>query len=103
MRTLTKFKISTDIPPLYDSESNSYLSDDCDKAAILNSYFCSVTDLNDDNVLWPPFQSRTNCILDNINILHSEVEDIIKILDIKKASSSDGISYRLLRESSENI
>ena len=44
-------------------ENNDLISDDYEKACLLNNYFCSISTLNDSNTSKPDFPLRTNATL----------------------------------------
>jgi hypothetical protein len=58
-------------------ENNDLISDDYDKACLLNNYFCSISTLNDSNTSKPDFPLRTNATLDFFQITPSKVLDIM--------------------------
>ncbi|PJE78524.1 hypothetical protein CI610_02532 [invertebrate metagenome] len=102
---LIRGKKNTDISPLLDSTTNEIIYDNNRKCELLNNYFSSVC-TQSENVIdkeLPFFEKRTDSILSEIHIVSSEVEDIIKILDVKKASGPDGISHRMLQLLSSEI
>ena len=59
--------------------------------------------IDDANVNLPNFELRTNNALSNINILQSEVIDILNLLKVNKAIGPDGISHRMLKYTSKTI
>ena len=59
--------------------------------------------IDDANVNLPNFELRTINTLSNINILQSEVIDILNLLKVNKATGPDGISHRMLKYTSETI
>ena len=50
-----------------------------DKCNMSNTYICSVTDLDDSDRKLPSFDTRTDTILDNIEITDSEIVNVINI------------------------
>ena len=97
--------LKTFISPNYKSSVPSlqfnddiYL-DDQDKANILNSYFQSQTILDDKDAILPILPSSVLVSqLHSIILTPLEVESILKMLPIGKASGPDGLSIRILRE-----
>ena len=83
---------SRSIPPLQD-----LICDNKEKAKICNDFFCNQSDLDDTNILTPNIFLRKQGSLGHIIITENEVEDILKILDIFKASGPDAGSPRLLK------
>jgi hypothetical protein len=55
-------------------ENNDLISDDYEKACLLNNYFCSISTLNDSNTSKPDFPLRTNATLDFFQITPSKVQ-----------------------------
>jgi hypothetical protein len=58
-----------------------------EKADVLNKYFCSITNLVDENKTLPDF--------DDIWVREEEIIDIISVLDSNKATGSDKISNKM--------
>ena len=50
-------------------ENNDLISDDYEKACLLNNYFCSISTLNGSNTSKPDFPFRTNAKLDFFKLL----------------------------------
>jgi hypothetical protein len=86
---------SRSIPPL--QVDGDLISDNKEKAKIFNDFFCNQSDLDDTNIHTPNIFLRQQGSLGHIAITENEVEDILKILDISKASGPDGVSPRLLK------
>jgi hypothetical protein len=53
------------------------------KADVLNKYFCSITNLVDENKTLPDFDDRGSKVLENIWAREEEIIDIISILVIR--------------------
>ena len=94
-------KGSNNIPPLQninnDPDFTDTVYDDLDKCNLLNKYFSLISSVDDRNTDLPDFPSRTNNVIDSINITIQEIIDIIQILDPNKASGPDSISHRMLK------
>ena len=74
------------------------------KSEVLNNFFCTVSTIDNVNVNLPNFELGTNNnTLSNINILQSEVIDILNLLRINKAIGPDGDSYRMLKYTRKTI
>jgi hypothetical protein len=59
-------------------ENNDLISDDYEKACLLNNYFCSISTLNDSNTSKPDFPLRTNATLDFLSpFLKSGITDAV--------------------------
>ena len=87
-------------PPLSDKLPNGdkiWHSSPHEKANCLNSYFASISTVNDNNIMFPECQLKNlnQLVIDEITI--TEVKDIIHSIDISKASGPDNISHRLLK------
>jgi hypothetical protein len=63
-----------------------------DKCNLLNDYFCSITDLKDDDIPLPDFDDRGPNTLTDITVVEQDIIDIISILDLNKAVGPDHIS-----------
>ena len=73
------------------------------KADCLNDYFVSISTVNDENTVLPPFEKLTNNSLSTVNCTETEIENLINVLNINKASGDDGISHRMLKGVSKSI
>ena len=95
-------KNSTDseIPLLI--ENDTHFSTPAEKASLLNSYFCDQSNIDDSHASLPPFEPPDTS-LDNITITVTDVEDVLKLLQVNKACGPDLISPRLLKEGSETL
>jgi hypothetical protein len=67
-----------------------------EKAEILNKYFCSISNLNDENKVLPDFDCRCLDVLSDIEVCEQDVIDIISTLNVEKAVGHDIISNRML-------
>lgn len=107
IRHFVKNKDSTsEIPPLtkhLESGGSVYYTTDKEKADCLNLYFTSVSTVDDSQAVLPPLVEKTNQYLENIIIMDSEVEDILDILNVNKASGPDMISNRMLKYTSTSL
>jgi len=66
----------SDLPPLRQPHEISPSSFDTDKCNILNDYFCSISDLQDEHTELPDFDDRGRNTLTDINIQYQEIVDI---------------------------
>ena len=86
-----------DIPPIQDPKNNYCLSyEGKEKADVLNKYFCSITNLVDENKTLPDFDDRGGNVLETIWVREEEIIDIISILDSNKATGPDKISNKMI-------
>ena len=104
--TLKSFIIlctKSSIPPL--EVNNDIYTDESDKANLLNNFFQSQTVLNEQNATLSNLPDNTfpNLHLDNIVFSQLEVESVLKTLVTGKASGTNGLSNRILRELSSEL
>jgi hypothetical protein len=64
-----------------------------EKCEILNKYFCSITDLEDDGIDLPDFDDR-GC--NTLVVSEQDVIDVLNILDPNKAVGLDIINNKML-------
>ena len=91
-------KHSPNIPPLQKLDSGEYVINNEDKANVLNNLFCSITEIENYNVLTPDFHDRTGNRIDTLQITSDEVKDILECLQLGKAVGSDLISHCMLKK-----
>ena len=98
-------KSSGDISPISQlkKENNDLISDDYEKACLLNNYFCSISTLNDCNTSVPDFPLRTNTTIDFFQITASKVLDILQMLKLGKSSCLDSISHQMLKTTCNTV
>ena len=65
---------------------------------MLNYYFCTIADLQDDDVSLQNFDDRGTDTLSDITDVSHDIIDIISLLDLNKAVGPDRISNKILRE-----
>ena len=92
---------SSSIPPMIDGNKTYF--DSKDKANAFNKAFLSFSDIDDSKTQLPEFSYKTDSRLEDIQTTEQEVQDILKSLDISKATGPDGISARMLKETSSTI
>ena len=103
--TLKSFITTTNktcIPPI---EHNGIIySSEHDKANILNSFFESQSLLNDQDAPLPAIlPTIVKSELKSIALTTDEVESVLKIVPVGKASGPNGLSNRILRELSHEL
>ena len=91
---------SSNIPPLISMSPNGETSasiSDLEKAECLNNFFaCTcISSINEELAFLPPFTKKTNNNLSQITIFESEIKDLIRCLNPKKASGPDSINHRI--------
>ena len=90
------------IPPI-EHNDRIYTSDH-DKANILNSFFQSQSFLNDKNAPLPAIlPTMLESELNSIVLTTDEVDSVLKILPVGKATGPNGLSNRILRELSHEL
>ena len=77
---------STVIPPLINHVTNDIVVNESDKANVLNNYVCSISSTAN-NIDPPNLPRRTPFSLDIDDINDDDVKDILKSLQIGKASN----------------
>jgi hypothetical protein len=88
---------SSEYPPLRSPNQNDASAfDNSDKCNLLNDYFCSVTDLQDDDIPLPDFDDRGPNTLTDITVVEQDIIDIISLHDPNKAVGPDRISNKML-------
>ena len=85
------------------SDNTNYAFSNEEKTNLLNDYFCGISSIDESNIALPNFDKQTNVVIPDIRILQSEVVDVLRILKVNKASGSDGISHRMLKNTSLTI
>jgi hypothetical protein len=73
---ICRVSILLPVPPLQKLDSGEYVINKEDKANILNNFFCSITEIENCNVLTPDFHDRTGNRIDTLHITSDEVRDI---------------------------
>ena len=73
------------IPPMCSPVDNKYSYTDRDIAETLNSFFTSVSKVNDENAILPNFIAKTGSILHSVNVTSDQIEALIKSLNLNKA------------------
>ena len=104
LKSMISQHTETCIPPLFDVSSDSLIVDDHEKANLLNVHFAnqSCTDDSFSNIPVERFQLEHDT-LDTINIIPTEVLDILKTLKTGKASGPDGINNIILIETAHQL
>ena len=103
VKQLSNFNIkSNKITALVDDDDN-LVTDDLEKADLLNNFFTSQSTIDDSNGILPIYINETVNELENIVISENDVCDILKLLDTTKAVGHDHISPRLLKEGKNEL
>ena len=85
------------IPPLLHNDE--VITSDADKANIFNSYFTSISCIDESALLIPDNIPVCDSSLHEVIISEQDVTDVIKCLKLDKACGPDHISHKLLKES----
>ena len=102
LKSFIKPSTSTGIPPLLDNDN--IISDNTLKANLLNDFFISqtcLTEPSDPN--FPSYPTLPYPPLQHIKVTPTEVHDVLKCLNVGKASGPSGINNRILRELSSEL
>ena len=89
---------SSSIPPLFNATSGELTVNDVDKANLLNSFFCSISDIDDTNV-----EMSNENKLDIPRVTCEEIKDVIETLKLGKAVVHDKISREMLKYSAPTV
>ena len=90
-------------PPLHNVENDSLIYNDTDKADLLNTYFCSISDLDDNYISPPSFATKTDERLTHITITCNDVLYVLQVLKLGKASGLDHISHHMLKYTASTV
>ena len=80
-----------------------HISDSATKASIFNSFFLDQMNIDTSSVQNPTNPVHPHRTMGDLHVSEQEVLDILKCLDISKASGPDGISPKLLKEAASII
>jgi hypothetical protein len=84
-------------------DSGEYVINNEDTDNILNNFFCSITEIENYNVLTPDFHDRTGNRINTLHITSDEAKDILEYLQLGKAVGSDLISHCMLKNTASTI
>ena len=96
MNMLIKNENSSNETPTLSDPQNDFKLSLLEKADILNKYFSSISNLNDENKVLPDFDCGCLNVLSDIEVCEQDVIDIISTLNADKAVGHDIISNRML-------
>ena len=75
-----------------------------EKVCVFNEYFCAQCRLDSESVALPPLPDITNTrFISNIITTVTEVNNLLKCIDISKACGVDGVGNHLLKLSANGI
>ena len=89
---------SSSIPPIMDTDvtgQNKFGFLDSEKAEILNKYFVSIITVDDNSTQLPGFEQKCQSLLADIECSPDEIETLIKLLNVNKATGPDIISNKM--------
>lgn len=101
LKAFIKPSNTSTIPPLLND--NVYISEDSEKANLLNDYFVEQTMIDDQSATLPSAINSNTPTLNSIQITVNEVEDTLKSLKLGKASGPDNLNNRILKELAEPL
>jgi hypothetical protein len=93
---------SSQMGPLSDSDGRLFTSGQ-EKAELLNQHFAAQTQIHGDASTLPPLNVTHDNRIDPLVVLPEHVYNILRHLNPDKATGSDGIGNRLLREAAVSI
>ena len=91
------------IPPLYDSNTGLIITNNLDKADVLNTYFCSIQSVDDSHIDLPNFENRTDATFLTPSITETDVIDVLGNLKLGKATGCDRISHSMLKATRQSV
>ena len=94
---------SSPIPPLQNEVTGEFVVNDEDKANLLNTFFCSISEIIDSDLPTPVFDNRTGRKLDVFNITIDEIKDVLLNLKLGKAVGNDKISHNMLKHTASTV
>ena len=106
MSTHARSSIYSTVPPLATTLPSGEIQwhyTDIEKADCLNDYFASISTVNDENTVLPPYEKLTNNSLSTINCTETAINSLINVLNPNKASVDDGFSHKMLTGVSKSI
>ena len=103
MKRLITSNHSIEIPPLHNVENDSLIYNGTDKADLLNTYFCSISDLDDNYINPPSCATRTDERLTHITTICNDVLDVLQVLKLGKTSGLDHISHHMLKYTASTV
>lgn len=104
--TLVMDSLSTELPPIQISNVNGttkFVYSDIGKIESLNTYFSSISSVDNKNAALRNMYSLCTVTLCNIYINEQEVLDIISILPVNKAIGPDLVSHKMLKATLSTI
>lgn len=96
LKSFIKPTTASSIPPIL--HDGSYISDNNQKAKLLNDFFVQQTQLDDSGATLPDFTPPDRQTLNNIQITPDEVRSVLQTLKLGKSSGPDNINNRVLKE-----
>ena len=95
-------KIQPSVPTLI--EGSYMITDAKENVCVFNEYFCAQCRLDSESVVLPPLPDITNTrFISNITTTVTEVNNLLKGIDISKACGVDGVGNHLLKLSADGI
>ena len=72
-RLVKKSGSSAHIPPLFNSDEDTVVTEDTEKAELLNRYFCSISSVDDSGKCIPEFAARTDSVFNSLIVSSDEL------------------------------
>ncbi len=92
---------SSSIPPLQIGDT--IISDDQQKAEKFNNFFLKNANIDDSHAHIPPTNDNSDSTLSNIHVKTQDVADLLKCLNVSKATGPDIISHSMLKMAGDII
>ena len=88
---------------MQNEATGEFVVNDEDKANLLNTFFCSISEIIDSDLPKPVFDKRTGRKLDVFNITIDEIKDVLLNLKLGKAVGNDKISHNMLKHTASTV
>lgn len=95
---------TTEIPPMHYTDNNgtvNFAFSVTDKIELLNTYFTSIFNLDDNNNEVPDLQPKCTDNFSNLVIQEHKVFDILSVIQVNKAVGSGSMSHKMLKSCKE--
>ena len=83
--------------------TGGFVVNDKYKANLLNTFCCSISEINDSHLPRPVFDKRTGRELDVFNITIDEIKDVLLNLKLGKAVGNDKFSHNMFKHTTSTV
>ena len=94
---------SSPIPPLQNDATGGFVVNDEDKANLLNTFVCSISEINYSHLATPYFDKHTGRELDVFNITIDEIKDVLLNLEEGKAVGNGTFSHNMFKHTTSTV